>query len=318
VSEKPLLQGYYFSQNTYLKNLGDCIAEIVVDYLGYKLIRCGVNNNAINAGRCLMPIGSVLDNNSLNRFNCPIDIWGCGSKGNWIDPPNLARLRVHAVRGPLTAKALKLPADIPMGDPALLLPFISTSETAKHSKTLVIPHLHQTTQQNASRRCRETGCDEMLMTQVYLDAIYPNSLKTILRMTKDYVHLKRLPQALWEVINTIAGASFVLTASLHGAIIAQAYGVPWAAYTDDYVDSPFKWYDWAAYLGVELNFVRDLEQGQQWWDAIGTEGRSRPLEPLIASFPYGILNEKAKVLAHTGLQSNQDSLSGIPMLNSTL
>jgi len=301
VNVKPLLQGYYFSQNTRLKNLGDCIAEIVVDYLGYKLIRCGIENNVTNAGRCLMPMGSVLDNNSLNRFSLPIDIWGCGSKGNWINPPNLARLRIHAVRGPLTANALKLPADIPMGDPALLLPLIATSEMAKHGKTLVVPHLSQTSQQNAFRRCKATGCDDMLITQVYLAPIYPNSLKTILQMTKDYVHLRRFPQSLWEGINTIAGASFVLTASLHGAIIAQAFEVPWAAYTDDYIDSPFKWYDWAAYCGVELNFVRNLEQGRQWWHAIGYKGRVRPLGPLVASFPYEILNEKARVLAHAGI-----------------
>ena len=47
----------------------------------------------------------------------------------------------HAVRGPLTINALRLPSDTPMGDPALLLPFVATSEMAKHGNTLVIPHL---------------------------------------------------------------------------------------------------------------------------------------------------------------------------------
>jgi len=90
----------------------------------------------------------------------------------------------------------------------------------------------------------------------------------------------------WRAVERIAGAAFVLTGSLHGAILAQAYGVPWAAYDDGYIDAPAKWQDWAAYLGVRLAFVADLAAGQQWWQSEGNRGALRDLEPLLAAFPY--------------------------------
>jgi hypothetical protein len=79
---------------------------------------------------------------------------------------------------------------------------------------------------------------------------------------------------------------FVLTGSLHGAILAQAYGVPWAAYDDGYVDVPEKWYDWADYLRIRIAFVSDLRTGLDWWRATGHCGQLRDTAPLLAAFPY--------------------------------
>ena len=93
-------------------------------------------------------------------------------------------------------------------------------------------------------------------------------------------------RALWPTVARIIGARFVLTGSLHGAILAQAYGVPWAAYDDGFVDSPPKWSDWAAYLGVEIAFTKTLTEGRAWWESQGRRGRVRSLKPLLASFPY--------------------------------
>jgi hypothetical protein len=104
-------------------------------------------------------------------------------------------------------------------------------------------------------------------------------------------------------INVIAGADFVLTGSLHGAILAQAYGIPWAAYDDGYVDVPAKWLDWAAYLGIRIQFVDSLRQGQQWWLAKGRHGRVRELDSLLQAFPYAsaqIVDRHVQDSLHTG------------------
>ena len=300
---KPRLQGYYFSQSNWLKNLGDCIAVVILDHIGYELVPCSTaEENVANAGRCLMPIGSVLDNNSIGIFpGRPIDVWGGGSKGNWLDAKHLSRIKIHAVRGPLTAEALKLPSDIPLGDPALLLPLLVPRTIERHERTLVIPHLSRSLKMKASQRCQITGCDEMIITLVYMDRQYQKrwSVRGFCRMCKYYL-LGGLPVSFRTAIEKIGGASFVLTASLHGAILAQAYGIPWAAYNHGYIDAPFKWYDWAAYLGIQLEFVRNLDEGRQWWQEKGQAGRIRDLAPLLASFPHDILNPQLQILAATG------------------
>jgi hypothetical protein len=102
----------------------------------------------------------------------------------------------------------------------------------------------------------------------------------------------------FSAVRLIAGAEFVLTGSLHGAVLAQSYNVPWAAYNDGgFVDAPPKWYDWAAYLGVDIKFANNLEEGRRWWEEKGKYGRIRSLRPLLNAFPYPILNPAVKCLA---------------------
>lgn len=94
----------------------------------------------------------------------------------------------------------------------------------------------------------------------------------------------------------IAGADFVLSGSLHGAILAQAYGVPWAAYDDGYIDTPAKWLDWTAYLGIQIDFVTTLTEGQIWWRSQGHHGVIRDLSPLLDAFPYPINSDTSSSL----------------------
>jgi hypothetical protein len=92
------------------------------------------------------------------------------------------------------------------------------------------------------------------------------------------IQLGPYPHRTWEAVVRIAGAEFVLTGSLHGAILAQAYGIPWAAYDDGYVDAPPKWNDWAAYLGIRIEFIETLSEGRQWWATEGRRGRVQDLD----------------------------------------
>lgn len=277
-----------------VKNLGDYLAAIVLEALGYHCVSRNYSDSDVaNPGRCLLPIGSVLWEHTFERITEPVDVWGCGWRGTSLSPAVLPRVRFHAVRGPRTAAGLGLPVHIPLGDPALLLPYIRQEEVKQHGCTLVVPHFFQVDQIHAAHRCRLTGCDELLSMRV-LGAPVPGqrmSPRRLPGMMKARAQLGIPVCTAWQTIRRIAGADFVLTGSLHGAILAQAYGVPWASYDDGYVDVPEKWHDWADYLGIQIRFVSTLAAGEQWWQSEGRRGAIRDLAPLLAAFPYPISSE---------------------------
>lgn len=285
---------YYWQENAVAKNLGDYLAAIVLDALGYRCVNRGYPGpQVLNPGRCLLAIGSVLCNYTFKQISEPVDVWGCGWRGTPLSADVMERVQIHAVRGPRTVAGLGLPADTVLGDPALLLPQLKAMAIKHHGRTLVVPHFFRIDRVSARQRCDLTGCDELLSIRV-IGTSMPG-LRVLLRqlpgMVRAWVQRGIPMRTPWQAIHRIAGAAFVLTGSLHGAILAQAYGVPWAAYDDGYVDVPEKWYDWADYLGIQIRFVSTLAEGAQWWQTEGRNGAIRDLAPLLAAFPYPISSE---------------------------
>lgn len=299
---KPLIRSYYSMEYRPLNNLGDALVPSLLDSLGYSYaLRSSDNASVVNKNRCLLIVGSILTQRKLNEIPYPMDVWGCGWKGPKLAPSGREDIRYHAVRGPQTAAGLGLPLNIPLGDPALLVPYLIRLPIQRHGSTLVIPHMDRLKAIHAKKTCLLTGCEQILSTMVwppsYRQILRRNLVRESLGILYRRVRYGVRVQGLWSAVSRIAGASFVLTGSLHGAILAQAYGVPWAAYDDGYVDAPAKWHDWAAYLGVEIEFVRTLEDGERWWRCHGYHGRIRSLRPLLNAFPYPILNPMARRLA---------------------
>lgn len=283
------VRSYYWLENSVVKNLGDYIAVLVLNALGYTCVsRDHTRLQVVNPGRCLLPIGSILWNRTFERISGPIDVWGSGWRGTPLPPEIMQRVQFHAVRGPRTVAGLGLPADTPLGDPALLLPRLRQRSIKHHGRTLVIPHFYRIDQMLARQRCRLTGCDEFLSVRIMGAPVTARriSLRHLRRMLAAWVRLGIPVHTAWQAIYRIAGADFVLTGSLHGAIIAQAYDVPWAAYDDGYVDVPEKWCDWADYLRIHIAFVSDLKNGLEWWNAEGRRGKIRDLNSLQEALPY--------------------------------
>lgn len=277
-----------------VKNLGDYLAAIVLDALGYRCVnRSYPDALVINPGRCLCAIGSILSNNTISQISAPIDVWGCGWRGTPLPAAVVGRMQIHAVRGPRTADSLALSANTPLGDPALLLPQLKATTIKHHGYTLVIPHFFRVDQISAVQRCKLTGCDELLSIRVIGTPIPGRRIspRRLPQMMRAWVQLGIPIRTAWPAIHRIAGAAFVLSGSLHGAILAQAYGVPWAAFDDGYVDVPAKWHDWADYLGIQIRFVSTLAEGEQWWQTEGCHGALRDLAPLLSAFPYPINSE---------------------------
>jgi hypothetical protein len=300
---KPRIRCFFGAEDCIVHNLGDVLVPHILDGLGYAHApRHADDASVVNPGRCLVVIGSLLTRRDVSWIGWPLDVWGCGWKGPRLAPGDDQDLRYFAVRGPLTAAGLRLPADVALGDPALLLPHLVPLTISSHGRTVVVPHIDRVRSRRPRHRCAETGCDETLVTWVWTpswrQALPRLRVKSNLAMlVRQRMFLGVRVRDLWSTIERIAGARFVLTGSLHAAILAQAYGVPWAAYDDGFVDAPPKWLDWAAYLGVSIEFVRTLAEGQAWWQARGRHGRLRSLGPLLDAFPVPILNPAVRAWA---------------------
>lgn len=280
--------------------MGDALVPILLGALGYESVGRYVGGaRTFNAGCSLLMIGSLLNPTDLARIPLPAAVWGCGWRGEQLPLAYREKLHIHAVRGPHSVRGLGLPDDTPMGDPALLLPLLAPQHFPAHDRAVVIPHFLRVNLLPRHERLQRTGCHEVLTPMVIQAQQVATSQgkRELLAMGRQWLKLGFFPHRPWGAVARVAGAGFVLTGSLHGAILAQAYGVPWAAYDDGYVNAPAKWEDWAAYLGVRLTFVATLAEGMRWWQSTGRHGTVRGPESLLEAFPYPL---PPKAPARTG------------------
>lgn len=263
-------------------NFGDFITEVIVGWLGYELVNCQVQ--APPRGEpILIAIGSILEP-TLNEVATERTavVWGSGIGKQLQGLQSLRQFDYRAVRGPMTAEALNLPKDITMGDPALLLPLALPFEQRTDS-VVVVPHLWNSNTMTKYERLKESKATVLCSTWI--------------KRTEFLCLLK-----------TIVTARFVLAGSLHAAILAHAYGVPWAIYNPpaDRLDKPLKWMDWLGYLGIETAFelqpflkrsmVTNHEEGMAWWEHNSALIKPHDLKALITSFPFPIITPSVRAI----------------------
>ena len=258
----------YWRKGMPSQNFGDYLSEMLYEALCGRARRTAPVHDFAQ----LFLIGSVISKWHIKTAlkaiqddgRTKIGFWGCGMRDETpIDADLLARCRFMGVRGPLTREGLGLPEDTPMGDAGLLMPLIYQPKTvpAHSGRTLCMPH--------------------------FLD---PLSTPDLLRMTgvdavvRPGIRARR--HALLDTIDAIAGADFVLAGALHGAIIACAYGVPFAYFDSGHVDPPFKWRDFAALLGIPPSFVTEVASGRDLYDSQIRDALRMPsLERLLLCAP---------------------------------
>lgn len=161
-----------------------------------------VNSRWVRDGSpALFTVGSV-----IGHLKTPGDhIWGSGligrpgaSKLNQLR--NAPPTKIHAVRGKWTRDVLvhELGWTVPevYGDPALLLPrYYAPSPSRRTKKIALVPH-------------------------------YKHK-KDFATLSGGQANLVDVAGGLEGVVDQISSSSAVISTSLHGLIIAQAYGVPW-------------------------------------------------------------------------------------------
>jgi succinoglycan biosynthesis protein ExoV len=167
-------------------------------------------------------IGTILDRN-LPPARVTI-VFGTGV-GYTSPPPGIStdspRWRIYGVRGPLTARALKFDARFAMTDPAILLATLREFQGLDRSGVIFVPHWKSVRYGNWQAICKTLG----------IEFIDPRGDSKI-------------------IVKRIAGAEKVIAESMHAAIIADAFRVPWIPVALSREVSPFKWVDWASSVDV--------------------------------------------------------------------
>lgn len=148
--------------------------------------------------------------------NDPVDAWRQRDVTYWC------------VRGPISAHALGLSSNIALTDGAVLTPLAAgfPDKAVDGGKTLVIPHWQTLEEPGWAEAAAKAGFD-------LLDP-------------------RGVPQS---VIATISRATMVLTESLHGAILADTYGIPWIAFACSGNFNTAKWVDWCESVGVTFGYT---------------------------------------------------------------
>ncbi len=121
------------------------------------------------------------------------------------------------VCGPMTAHEFSLPVDLALGDPAILWPGLVGNGHAVDGPVGLVPHYATWDSFDWPSVASKAG----------MIAINP-------RKSPD------------DVIAQMRACSCILAESLHGAICADAMGIPWAACVLAHRFNEFKWRDWLA------------------------------------------------------------------------
>lgn len=184
----------------------------------------------------LFGIGTILWRNNFAAFP-EIIVAGSGA-GKMVRQQKIPEHVCFAfVRGPLTADTFGLPSATAITDPACLISHINEfrKDYAPSKRAVFIPHC------GTARLPLDWGKIANLADMEYVS-----------------------PECdAKEVIQDIARARLVVTESLHGAIIADAFRVPWVPIAISPTFSSFKWLDWCASMEVDpsvhssLSFLKE-------------------------------------------------------------
>lgn len=242
-------------------NFGDVLNPILLARISGKRV--------INARDAMVPpwapvysaIGSIIG----SEWNDGVVVWGSGllSEGR----PLKGRPReILAVRGPRTRDALQrrgLPCPHVFGDPALLLPrffpILPTNEFALG----VIPHYVDRGSSSVRSLLAEEGA-------LFIDIL----------------------SGVHNVLNSIARCSMIASSSLHGLIVADAYGIPsaWVQFTEQIVGgTPFKFLDYFESVGKPKSVplvLRGNPSLNQIIDRVSPPKVDLDLDRLLAACPF--------------------------------
>ena len=251
------------------KNLGDELNYYLVKELTGKRI-VNYRNIYLSRGVNYCCIGSIID----SLVNADSIIWGAGVISD-DRPIKCKPLKIYAVRGECTRRRLLSSGiDCPkvFGDPALLLPLVYSSKQSIHKKYIgIIPHVEDLDNSNVSRLA--SSCKHV----------------KIIRLC-GYVN--------WHnVIDEINECDFIISSSLHGIIISDAYKIPnvWVEFSDKVVGNGFKFRDY--YSSVRSNIpeaikvksttkLEDLLKYKKKWKPIHID-----LDKLLKVCPFEIKEE---------------------------
>ncbi|WP_300697837.1 polysaccharide pyruvyl transferase family protein [uncultured Bacteroides sp.] len=217
----------------------------------------------------VMCIGSIVDWSRITKESV---IWGSGAMYGNI-PLSEKPMKVCAVRGPLTREyLLSQGVDCPeiYGDPALLLPRIyhPVASLKKHKIGIIPHHSDLSNEYIAEFVKREKEKVKLIDLRHYSD---------------------------WhEVIDAIVGCDFIISSSLHGLIVSDAYNIPnvWVEFSDNVEGNGFKFRDYFASVERKMCEPLRIETRMNMDDLLAYKVHWKSIkfnaEKLIAACPFKI------------------------------
>lgn len=243
---------YYWQQPSFV-NFGDYLSVKLIERIVEQPVRI-FQKKRFNNEKKLLAIGSIL----IFGLNEDV-IWGTGLNGKRMDKSffQFTNLDVRAVRGPLTRQFLKdqFQIDCPetYGDPALLLPYFFPEFQRKQNPKydyIIIPHYSE---------------KKLFPREGIENIIYPTDP--------------------WdEIIEKITDSRFVISSSLHGIIVAEAFGIPARLLKITDNEPLFKYQDY--YLGTNRPYFQYATSIEEALEMGGEPPFACDLKKLYQSFPF--------------------------------
>lgn len=277
-------------------NLGDALSPVIVAALSGRPVRHAHFDEDVERIAALGTIGQDLHGGILHLWGTGAQrrLWPVDGEGRPRHPGGI--FHVHATRGPLT-RAVLLDAGIEAppvyGDPALLLPRLFPMVPRPEYDLGVIPHVSELDAASPDARPKA----DILRYRI------PAALAGRIRPIPTWTAAE--PAALFACIRAILSCRRIVSASLHGLVIAEAFGIPALALgkkgrgaTDWDLTGPCDGLDHRMVdYGLGSGRTRLTTYGRRqnietdWADAMAAVDRfARPPEfdpePLLAAFPF--------------------------------
>ncbi len=273
---------FYFEDGALAKNnFGDDICFPILERLtGCKVI--ALEQTQLRRLPHLVCIGSVVDFMPDKQ----VILWGGGTiMGKKEQPLPMSLRKVCAVRGPLTRDwLLGHGVDCPAiyGDPALLLPLVYKPKVNRRYKVGFVPH--------------------------YADYSLPH-VEAFRQAHPEVCFIRLQHYTSWQqVIDEICSCDCIVSSSLHGLIVSDAYGVPnvRACFSDLICGGDYKYKDY--YGGVGRQYVEPLDFRHEIdLDVVDSQIASyRPIHfnliELLRAFPYRLAPDFRKLMRRKSLE----------------
>jgi succinoglycan biosynthesis protein ExoV len=205
----------------------------------------------------LVGVGTVLNRALLPAGRHKLVLGSGFGYGTLPDMSDKREWDIRCVRGPLTAQKVGIDPKLGIVDPAVMVAEMPEFKNLpkKHKKSFV-PHWESAA----------AGIWPVICGTVGLHYIDPRGDAK-------------------EVIREIAQSELIIAESMHGAILSDAFRVPWVAVTTSNSINSFKWNDWAETVGVTYRprhvpvstRAEAIAKGARFW-GIGFDARQPALE----------------------------------------
>lgn len=211
-------------------NLGDEISPIVLSHVsGRRIIRAGLDDcEGIAIGSVFYPRKA-----SARKRSKPLFVWGSGTlKPRPCSYQGLSVI-LAALRGPRTASQIENCPDVPFGDPGLFVREIWPKQEPSTGRVGIIPH-HGLRRHPATTRLSEALENSLMIDFTSADLSGP--------------------------LQTLSSCQFIVSSSLHGLIIADAYGIPSVFWNELGEENEWKFLDYFEGVGRQDYVALTAEQ----------------------------------------------------------